>query len=48
MEQVINQIWICSNCNCEITDEAEYIDNDGVCDGCYSITLKKRIGKLRL
>lgn len=47
MEQVIDQTWICSNCHCEITDEAEYLDNSGVCDDCYSIPLKKRIGKLR-
>lgn len=47
MEQVIDQKWICSKCNCEIIDEAEYIDNHGVCDDCYSIPLKKRIGKLR-
>ncbi|MEH7346989.1 hypothetical protein V7122_24455 [Bacillus sp. JJ1532] len=43
MEQVIEN-WICSNCNLEITDEREYLDNNGVCDDCYSIPLKKKLG----
>lgn len=28
MEQVTEKL-ICSECNCEIVDEAEFIDNDG-------------------
>ncbi|MGM0900919.1 MAG: hypothetical protein ACQEXB_07430 [Bacillota bacterium] len=48
MEQVANQQWICSECNKVITDEAEYTDNNGVCDECYSIPIKKRIGKVRI
>lgn len=47
MEQVTEQQWICSKCNNVITDEDEYKDNNGVCDDCYSIPIKKRIGKLR-
>ncbi|SEM19762.1 hypothetical protein SAMN05192533_101381 [Mesobacillus persicus] len=47
MEQVTEQQWICSKCNNVITDEDEYQDNNGVCDDCYSLPIKKRIGKLR-
>lgn len=47
MEQVIDQKWICSKCECEILDEIEYVDNRGVCDDCFSIPIKKRVGKLR-
>ncbi|MCM3584532.1 hypothetical protein M3182_02090 [Mesobacillus maritimus] len=47
MEQVTEQLWICSKCGEKITDEAEFIDNQGVCDECYSLPIKKRIGKLR-
>ncbi|WP_156416252.1 hypothetical protein [Cytobacillus dafuensis] len=42
MEQVIEK-WICSNCSIEITDENEFIDNNGVCDECYSIPIKKKL-----
>ena len=45
MEQVTH--WICSKCNTVITDEHEYLDNDGVCDDCYSIPIKKRRGLLK-
>lgn len=44
MEQVTEQKMVCSSCNGIITDEREYLDNDGVCDDCYSIPLKKRLG----
>ena len=47
MEQVIDQKWVCSNCDCEISDEMEYTDNDGVCDDCFSIPIKKRIGQVK-
>lgn len=47
MEQVTVQQWICSKCQKEITEEAEYIDNHGVCDDCYSLPIKKRMGKLK-
>jgi DNA-directed RNA polymerase subunit RPC12/RpoP len=47
MEQVTKQLWICSKCKKEITDEVEFVDNEGVCDDCFSIPIKKRIGKLR-
>jgi DNA-directed RNA polymerase subunit RPC12/RpoP len=38
---------ICSKCKAEIEDEQEYLDNDGVCDDCYAIPIKKRVGKLK-
>jgi DNA-directed RNA polymerase subunit RPC12/RpoP len=44
MEQNVKEKWICSQCNSEIADYTEYVDNDGVCDDCYSIPLKKRRG----
>jgi len=47
MGQVTEQMWICSRCKKEIVEEAEYLDNNGVCDECYSIPIKKRIGKLK-
>lgn len=34
----------CSKCDKEILDEWEYHDNNGVCDDCYSIPLKKSRG----
>lgn len=43
MEQVTEKM-ICSECNCEIVDTAEFMDNNGVCDECYSIPIKKRRG----
>lgn len=46
-EAVTEQQWHCSTCNQIITDENEFIDNKGVCDECYSIPIKKRIGKVR-
>ncbi|MBM4763391.1 hypothetical protein [Bacillus sp. B15-48] len=47
MEQVVKKRLICSKCKQEITDVIEFEDNDGVCDDCYSIPIKKRIGKLK-
>jgi hypothetical protein len=47
MEQITDVKWVCSGCSKEITDETEYLDNDGLCDDCYSIPIKKRIGKVR-
>jgi hypothetical protein len=46
MEQVKKK-WICSKCNKDIMDEVEFIDNGGICDDCYSIPVKKRIGRIR-
>ncbi|MBT2758007.1 hypothetical protein J7E71_19230 [Mesobacillus foraminis] len=43
MEKVAEEM-ICSKCNCNILDEAEFMDNDGVCDECYSFPIKKRRG----
>lgn len=51
MERVEESIavhqWICSKCQQVIMDENEYIDNKGVCDDCYSIRIKKRIGLIK-
>jgi ribosomal protein L40E len=47
MTQVVNQEWICSKCYAVIFDEAEYNDNNGVCDECYSLPIKKRLGILK-
>ncbi|MCM3324253.1 hypothetical protein MKX67_18405 [Cytobacillus sp. FSL W7-1323] len=47
MEQVKQGLWICSKCEAVITDYNEYHDNDGVCDVCYSIPIKKRRGLLK-
>ncbi len=44
MKQVKQQQWICSKCEKVIEDKNEYIDNDGVCDQCYSRKLKIRRG----
>ncbi|MGM0879092.1 MAG: hypothetical protein ACQEWV_31755 [Bacillota bacterium] len=44
-ESITDQQWQCSKCKRGFKDENEYIDNKGVCDECYSIPLKKRIGK---
>jgi hypothetical protein len=44
MEQAATGKWICSACKSEIADYSEFVDNDGVCDECYSIPLKKRRG----
>ncbi|MGD6843042.1 hypothetical protein ACQCVH_11045 [Bacillus infantis] len=44
MEQAATEKWICSACKSEIADYSEFVDNDGVCDECYSIPLKKRRG----
>lgn len=46
MNQTVEK-WICSKCNKAIADEAEYIDNKGLCDDCYSIPIKKRIAKVK-
>ncbi|WP_251552018.1 hypothetical protein [Neobacillus muris] len=43
-ESIDNQPLKCSNCDKEIMDEWEYHDNNGVCDDCYSIPLKKSKG----
>jgi DNA-directed RNA polymerase subunit RPC12/RpoP len=43
-ELVAKQSLKCSNCGKEIMDEWEYHDNNGVCDDCYSIPLKKSRG----
>jgi hypothetical protein len=43
-EETVNDQWECSGCKQEITDEQEYYDNDGVCDDCYSIPVRKRRG----
>jgi hypothetical protein len=47
VEQVDKKVGICSKCEKEITDEIEFRDNGGICDECYSIPVKKRIGRLR-
>ena len=39
--------WFCSECNMEIEDETEFTDNDGICDDCHSMRLKKRIGLIK-
>jgi hypothetical protein len=44
MEQAATEKWICSTCKSKIADYTEFVDNDGVCDDCYSIPLKKRRG----
>ena len=41
---IANQSLKCPKCGKEIMDEWEYHDNNGVCDDCYSIPLKKSIG----
>ncbi|CAM4011928.1 hypothetical protein [Mesobacillus zeae] len=46
MEQVTEKM-ICSKCNAEITVEREYQDNDGICDDCYGLQIKKLIGRVR-
>lgn len=46
-EAVQIQQWKCSKCHAIILDENEYMDNDGVCDTCYSLPIKKRIGSVR-
>ena len=43
-ELTANQSLKCSKCGNEINDEWEYHDNNGVCDDCYSISLKKSRG----
>ena len=43
-ESIANQSLKCSKCGKEIMDEREYHDNNGVCDDCYSIPLKKSRG----
>lgn len=43
-ESNANQSLKCSKCGKEIMDECEYRDNNGVCDDCYSIPLKKSRG----
>ena len=43
-ESIENQPLKCSKCDKEIMDEREYQDNNGVCDDCYSIPLKKSRG----
>jgi len=43
-ESIESQQLICSKCEKEIMDECEYYDNNGVCDDCYSIPLKKSRG----
>ena len=43
-ELIENQSLKCSKCDKEIMDEWEYHDNNGVCDDCYSIPLKKSRG----
>jgi DNA-directed RNA polymerase subunit RPC12/RpoP len=45
MNKILDQKWICSDCKALMTDEAEYVDNAGVCDDCYSKPIKMRIGK---
>lgn len=46
-ESVQIQQWKCSKCNHIILDENEFLDNDGVCDTCYSMQLKRRIGLVK-
>jgi formylmethanofuran dehydrogenase subunit E len=46
-ESTVVQQWICSKCEQVITDENEYIDNKGVCDDCFRIPLKRRLGLLK-
>jgi hypothetical protein len=46
-ESVKVQQWKCSKCDQPIVDENEYIDNDGVCDTCYSLLIKRRIGLVK-
>lgn len=46
-ESVYVQQWRCSKCDQLILDENEYLDNDGVCDTCYSLSFKRRIGLLK-
>lgn len=43
-ESIANQSFKCSKCGREIMDEREYHDNNGVCDDCYSISLRKSRG----
>jgi DNA-directed RNA polymerase subunit RPC12/RpoP len=43
-ELIANQSLKCSKCGKEIMDEWEYHDNNGVCDDCYSIPLRKSRG----
>ncbi|WP_191090883.1 hypothetical protein [Niallia endozanthoxylica] len=43
-ESIESQQLKCSKCEKEIMDEWEYYDNNGVCDDCYSIPLKKSRG----
>jgi DNA-directed RNA polymerase subunit RPC12/RpoP len=43
-ESIENQPLKCFKCDKEIMDEREYQDNNGVCDDCYSIPLKKSRG----
>ena len=43
-ELIAKQSLKCSKCGKEIMDEREYHDNNGVCDDCYSIPLKKSRG----
>lgn len=38
--------WNCSGCHRVIREEAEYVDNGGVCDDCYSKHIKRRLGKV--
>ncbi len=47
MEQETLEKWICSECNAPIEDEAEFTDNDGVCDDCFSLRIKKRVGLVK-
>lgn len=46
-ESIDVQQWTCSKCQQVIMDENEYIDNKGVCDDCFSIPIKKRIGLIK-
>ncbi|WP_180956564.1 hypothetical protein [Bacillus canaveralius] len=39
----MEQIWNCSECSGEISDEREFIDNGGICDDCYSTPFRQKI-----
>ena len=43
-ESIENQLLKCSKGDKEVMDEWEYHDNNGVCDDCYSISMKKNRG----
>lgn len=47
MDKIVIQEYFCSECNAVIFDETEYTDNVGVCDECYSLPIKNRLGILK-